>query len=57
MAPLIAGWMHLPGKKYPVSGIIMSGFGIGTLLTGYYSQSFLNPTNDSRLWNERFDSS
>jgi hypothetical protein len=33
-APLVAGWSHLPGRKGFVSGIIVSGLGIGALVFG-----------------------
>lgn len=33
-APLVAGWSHLLGRKGFVSGIIVSGLGIGALVFG-----------------------
>jgi hypothetical protein len=33
-APLKAGWSHLPGRKGLVSGLIVSGMGIGSFLFG-----------------------
>ena len=33
-APLNAGWSHLPGRKGLVSGIIVSGLGIGSFIFG-----------------------
>jgi hypothetical protein len=44
-APLYAGWTHLPGRKGFVSGIIVSGLGIGALMFGIIAQKLVNPEN------------
>ena len=46
-APLNAGWSHLPGRKGFVSGLIVSGLGIGSLLFGILAQKIVNPNNIS----------
>ncbi len=33
-APLLAGWSHLPGRKGFVSGVVISGLGIGAFVFG-----------------------
>ena len=46
-APLNAGWSHLPGRKGFVSGLIVSGLGIGAFLFGIIAQKIVNPDNIS----------
>lgn len=44
-APLKAGWSHLPGRKGFVSGLIVSGMGVGAFLFGILVQRIVNPDN------------
>ena len=44
-APLLAGWSHLPGRKGLVSGIIVSGLGVGAFFFGILAQKLVNPDN------------
>lgn len=43
--PLWAGWKHYPNKKGLVSGIIVSGFGLGAVFFGLAAQYVVNPDN------------
>ena len=45
MAPLFAGWLHFPDRKGLVSGIIMSGFGMGVFIYSIVSNRIANPYN------------
>ena len=40
-APLNAGWSHLPGRKGFVSGIVVSGLGMGAFILDNYRNIFL----------------
>jgi hypothetical protein len=44
-APLNAGWSHLPGRKGFVSGVVISGLGIGAFIFGVLVQYIMNPDN------------
>ena len=44
-APLRATWSHLPGRKGMVSGIIVSGLGLGAFIYGIIIQKIVNPDN------------
>lgn len=44
-APLRATWSHLPGRKGIVSGVIVSGLGLGAFLYGIIIQQIVNPNN------------
>ena len=44
-APLNAGWSHLPGRKGFVSGLIVSGVGVGAFVFGIFVQRIVNPKN------------
>ena len=44
-APLEAGWSHLEDKKGLVSGIIVSGLGIGSFIFGMLVSWLVNPSN------------
>ena len=44
-APLRATWSHLPGRKGMVSGIIVSGLGLGAFIYGIVIQKLVNPNN------------
>lgn len=44
-APLRATWSHLPGRKGMVSGIIVSGLGLGAFIYGIIIQKLVNPNN------------
>ena len=43
--PLNAGWSHLPARKGLVSGIIISGLGLGSFFVGLLVNRILNPNN------------
>ena len=44
-APLNAGWSHLPARKGLVSGIIVSGLGLGAFFVGILVNRLMNPDN------------
>ena len=44
-APLNAAWSHLPGRKGFVSGIVVSGLGIGAFAFGILARHIVNPDN------------
>jgi len=44
-APLKAGWSHFSGRKGLVSGIIVSGLGIGAFIFGNVVTLMVNPDN------------
>jgi hypothetical protein len=44
-APLEAGWSHLEDRKGLVSGIIVSGLGIGSFIFGMLTSWLVNPQN------------
>ena len=44
-APLNAGWSHLPGRKGFVSGVVVSGLGVGALIFSLITKQILNPEN------------
>ena len=44
-APLNAAWSHLPGRKGFVSGIVVSGLGIGAFAFGVLARQIVNPDN------------
>lgn len=44
-APLKAGWSHLEGRRGLVSGIIVSGLGIGSFSFGMLVSYLTNPDN------------
>jgi MFS family permease len=46
-APLLAGWSHLPGRKGFVSGVVISGLGIGAFVFGMIATQIVNPGNIS----------
>ena len=43
--PLKAGWSHLPGRKGLVSGLVVSGLGIGAFIFGIVTRLLVNPEN------------
>lgn len=45
LAPLNAAWSHLPGRKGFVSGIVVSGLGIGAFAFGILARHIVNPDN------------
>ncbi len=47
IAPLMAGWSHIPKKKGLVSGIILTGLGFGAMLYGIFVNILINPDNVS----------
>lgn len=44
-APLVAGWSHLQDRKGVVSGVIVSGLGIGAFSFGLIVSFLVNPDN------------
>jgi MFS transporter, OFA family, oxalate/formate antiporter len=44
-APLNAGWSHLPARKGFVSGIVVSGMGVGAFLFSLITKQVINPDN------------
>ena len=44
-APLNAAWSHLPGRKGFVSGIVVSGLGMGAFAFGILARRIVNPDN------------
>jgi len=44
-APLVAGWSHLEERRGLVSGIIVSGLGIGSFTFGLLVSFLVNPDN------------
>jgi MFS transporter, OFA family, oxalate/formate antiporter len=44
-APLNAGWSHLPARKGFVSGIVVSGLGIGAFIFAMLTKYVMNPDN------------
>ena len=44
-AALQAGWSHLPGRKGFVTGIIVSGIGVGAFFYGLLGNYLVNPDN------------
>ncbi len=48
-APLNAGWSHLPGRKGFVSGVVVSGLGIGAFIFSLITKQILNPENVEAL--------
>jgi len=44
-APLNAGWSHLPARKGFVSGIVVSGMGVGAFLFSLITKRVINPDN------------
>ena len=43
--PLKVGWDYFPDNKGTVSGIIVCGFGLGSLIFGFLSTMIVNPNN------------
>lgn len=43
---LQAGWSQLPGRKGMVSGLIVSGVGIGAFVFGLLTTYVVNPNNE-----------
>ena len=44
-APLRAAWSHLPGRKGLVSGLVVSGLGLGAFFYGLLVNKLVNPDN------------
>ena len=51
-APLRASWSHLPGRKGFVSGVIVSGLGLGAFMYGILVNLLVNPSNKSPVKTE-----
>jgi MFS family permease len=51
-APLRASWSHLPGRKGFVSGVIVSGLGLGAFMYGILVNLLVNPLNKSPVKTE-----
>ena len=51
-APLKASWSHLPGRKGLVSGVIVSGLGLGAFVYGIVVNMIVNPDNLSPVKTE-----
>ena len=51
-APLRASWSHLPGRKGFVSGVIVSGLGLGAFFYGILVNLLVNPYNKSPIKTE-----
>jgi OFA family oxalate/formate antiporter-like MFS transporter len=45
MIPIYTSWYHFPDRKGLVSGIIMSGFGLGIFIFNILTTNWINPTN------------
>jgi OFA family oxalate/formate antiporter-like MFS transporter len=44
-AALYVSWSHLPGRKGFVSGVVVSGMGIGSFIFGLVTYSIINSEN------------
>lgn len=44
-APMTAGWKWLPSQKGLVSGIILTGYGVGGFLFNLLGTKLFNPNN------------
>ena len=49
LLPIYIGSMHFPSKKGLVTGIIVAGNGMATLLSGQMSQKIINPNNEKPI--------
>jgi hypothetical protein len=49
---LRASWSHLPGRKGFVSGVIVSGLGLGAFMYGILVNLLVNPLNKSPIKTE-----
>jgi hypothetical protein len=48
LSPLRLAWKHFPERKGMITGIIMTGFGIGTSILNYISKNIINPNNEEK---------
>jgi MFS family permease len=46
-APLVAGWSHLECRRGLVSGVIVSGLGVGSFTFGLLFSLLVNPENEA----------
>ncbi len=44
MIPVVECNKYFPGKKMYVNGVVLTGTGLGSLVFGLFSYSFLNPS-------------
>jgi OFA family oxalate/formate antiporter-like MFS transporter len=43
IVPVYVGWQYFPGKEGIISGVVLAGYGLGTLIFTYVSVHFINP--------------
>ena len=48
-APLAAGWSHLSERRGLVSGLVVSGLGIGAFIFGMVVAQICNPNNEAPI--------
>ena len=45
LVPILCGWEWFPSNKGLVSGLILSGYGLGGFIFGLISTKLVNPNN------------
>lgn len=50
--PIIICWEWFPNKKGAIAGGLVSGFGFGPVIFGFFTSSIVNPNNVGKLTNE-----
>jgi hypothetical protein len=51
MVPLKILWNYFPERRGLVTGICVSGYGIGSLFLGILSNYYINPNNETDIIN------
>ena len=54
MVPVHHGWLWFPGRPGLVSGLIIAGFGFGSLIFNNVARDIVNPDNESSDENGKF---
>ena len=47
MVPILCGWDWFPNNKGMVSGVVLTGFGLGTFVFSYIAIEIVNPEDES----------